>query len=71
MQEWVGWFEDNPKVPVAQRIADACAAFARKFDTRATYVLVNEADARVEVPGLRVQVAPNIRPNYYFVGSDA
>lgn len=61
---YLAWFDDNPKKTVEQRIADARAAYAAKFGTPPTRVLVNERDANT--PG--VEASALVRPNTYYVG---
>jgi hypothetical protein len=65
--DYLGWFDDNPKRPAAQRIADACAAYARRCGQRATVVLVNEADknAPATVP---LRAVAWVRKDHYFAG---
>lgn len=61
------WFDDNTKKPVARKIDEAVEAYMRHFKTRPNVVLVNEAD-RIDVPGIRVQVAAYVQRNNFWVG---
>jgi hypothetical protein len=64
----LGWYDDTKQRPAADKIREAAARCAAKHGYTPNLVLVNAADAAVQVEGLTVQVGRNIRPNYYFVG---
>lgn len=66
---YLGWHDDTPKRTPARRIADAAAAYVRRFGRPPTIALVNEAQV-CEVPGLTVQVASYIRLNIVWVGCE-
>ena len=66
---YLGWQDDNPKTTPARRIADACAAYARRFGTPPTVALVNEAQL-CEVDGLVVRSAGYIRKDIVWVGEN-
>jgi len=61
------WFDDSAKKPVAEKIADAVAAYIRHFSTRPNVVLVNEADLQA-VSGVRVRSASYVCRNNFWVG---
>lgn len=66
---YLGWQDDNPKTTPARRIADACAAYARRFGTPPTVALVNEAQI-CEVEGLTVRSEGYIRKDIVWVGEN-
>lgn len=63
------WYDDNPRLSVAQKIEDAINAYRRRFNgVHPTLVLVNEEEPIPEVTGVQVRGAVNVRRNTYWVG---
>lgn len=62
-----GWFDDNPKLTTVLKIADAVAAYARRFGVQPDLVLVNPEEV-CAVDGLVVRPESFIRRNNYWVG---
>ena len=65
---YLGWFDDNPKRPTAQKIDDAIAAYVERFKTRPSVVLVNAAELVARADGITVRAETYIRRNNYWVG---
>jgi hypothetical protein len=64
------WYDDNPKVTVSQKIAEAIEAYTSRFrGTTPNLVLVNEADV-VSVDGIEVRGVSTIRRNTIWVGHE-
>lgn len=57
------WFDDNPKRPLADKIAAAAEAFTLRFHVAPSVILVNEADAHPTAT-----VSPLVRKNNFYVG---
>jgi hypothetical protein len=65
------WYDDNPKLAVSRKIADAIAAYLHRWPgVQPTLVLVNEEDV-TEYAGVRVRGVPTVRRNTIWVGQDA
>lgn len=62
-----GWHDDS-KTPTAQKIADACAAYERRFERRPNVVLVNAAEVVAGPAGVQVQAAGYIRAGNFWAG---
>lgn len=60
-------YDDNPKHTVAQRIAEACAAYVARFGCSPNLVLVNEADVGAVVAGCEIKVSRYVGRNNYQV----
>ncbi len=64
------WYDDNPKLPLAQKIADAIAAYGHRWPgVRPTLVLVNEEEV-TEVAGVQVRGVATVRRNTFWVGQE-
>jgi hypothetical protein len=64
------WYDDNPKLPVAQKIEDAIGVYRSRFSGVApTLVLVNEEDV-TEVVGVEVRGVTTVRRNTVWVGRE-
>jgi hypothetical protein len=64
------WYDDNPKLPVAQKIEDAIGVYRNRFNGVApTLVLVNEEDV-IEVAGVEVRGVTTVRRNMVWVGRE-
>jgi hypothetical protein len=62
------WYDDNPKIPFADKIAAAMQAYVKRFrGAQPTLVLVNEADA-VELAGVTVRGVITVQRNTILVG---
>ncbi|OAN49055.1 hypothetical protein A6A03_07035 [Chloroflexus islandicus] len=62
------WYDDNPKTPVAQKIAAAIAAYKMRFPgVEPTLVLVNEAEV-TPVEGIAVRGMVTVSRHTYWVG---
>ncbi|NJM07151.1 hypothetical protein HC891_14655 [Candidatus Gracilibacteria bacterium] len=62
------WYDDNPKLTVNQKIAEAIAAYTSRFrGTTPNVVLVNEAEV-VSIDGVEVRGVNTIRRNNIWVG---
>lgn len=66
---YLGWQDDNPKTIPARRVADAAAAYARRFGRPPTVALVNEAQI-CAVEGIAVRSEGYIRRNNFWVGCE-
>lgn len=64
------WYDDNPKLSIPHKIAEAIAAYSERFrGARPTLVLVNEAEV-TEVAGVEVRGAATVRRHTYWVGQE-
>jgi hypothetical protein len=61
-------YDDNPKKGVAQRLAEACAAYEARFGQSPNLILVSEQDASATYPGCEVKAEKRIGPNNYHIG---
>lgn len=62
------WYDDNPKVPFADKIAAAIQAYVKRFrGAQPTLVLVNEADA-IEYADVVVRGVVTVQRNTVLVG---
>lgn len=64
------WYDDNPKVTQADKIAAAIEAYIKHFKTRPNLALVNP-DEVVEVSAVRVRGVSYVRKNNIWVGWEA
>ncbi len=64
---YLGWYDDNPKKPVALKISEAIEAYTSRFKAHPNVVLVNEADQDA-VDGVQVRTEGFIRRNNFWVG---
>lgn len=67
MTDFYGWHDDS-KAPTAQKIADACASYERRFERRPNVVLVNAAEVAEGPAGVQVQAASYIRAGNFWAG---
>lgn len=64
---YIMWFDDS-KLPTATKIAQAVAAYTQRFNgVRPTVVLAHPEEV-VEVEGVTVRAASNVRRSNYWVG---
>ena len=65
------WYDDDPKIPTAQKIEEAVEAYvkSKRWKTRPNIVLVNEADI-VALKDVTVRSAAHIRRNNFWVGRE-
>lgn len=69
---YLGWYDDSAKHTLETKIADAAAAYARKFGAAPNVALVAAAEvAPARVAGCAVRSATYIRPNTVWVGIEA
>lgn len=64
---YLGWYDDNAKKPVAQKIAEAAQAYVARFGAPPTVVLCNERDV-ADVVGMTVRAETYIRINNFWLG---
>ncbi len=70
------WYDDNPKMPTANKINEAIHAYIRRFKTQPNVVLVNENDnhslaQKTDTPqpeGILLREESYIRRNHFWVG---
>jgi hypothetical protein len=63
------WYDDNPKVPLGEKIDEAVEAYTRRFAISPNIVLVNENDL-TESAAVLVRSAEFVRRNNFWVGFD-
>ncbi len=62
------WYDDNPKLSIDKKIADAIAAYSDRFSgVKPTLVLVNEAEI-TEFTGVQVRGVATVCRHTYWVG---
>jgi len=66
---FLGWFDDTPKKPVAQKIAEAVERYIAKFGAKPNVCLVNASDV-ASYKGVEVRAVEYVRPNHFWVGRD-
>ena len=64
---YLGWFDDNPKKPVEEKIGEAVQRYMRRFGRRPNLCLVNRADC-VPYRGLEVRPAGHVHRHHFLVG---
>lgn len=64
---YLGWYDDNPKKAVTQKIQEAIEAYVDRFRSQPNVVLVNEADC-AQVEGVVVRSESFIRRYNFWVG---
>ena len=64
------WFDDDRKKTVSEKIAEALAAYERKFKAPANVVLVNAAELGEAQGAVRVRAEPYIQRSNFYVGVD-
>jgi hypothetical protein len=69
---YLGWYDDNAKTPVVDKIAAGAAAFLNRFHTATTVCLCNEVDRQqiVEVDGMQVKAVITVQKNCFWIGRD-
>jgi hypothetical protein len=66
------WLDDDPRRPLEQQLATACAAYARRFGRSPSVILMGPMDAGSSAPlGVTVEVRAYIRPCQYWLRIDA
>lgn len=68
---YLGWFEDNKRKTVEQRIAEGCATFASRFGREPQVVQMSDEDSKKlagPVGKLTVEVPGYVRSNNYWLG---
>lgn len=61
------WYDDNPKKPTAQKIAEGCAAYLARWGKPASVVLVNERE-QIAIDGLDIRPLARIGVNNFHIG---
>lgn len=70
MQRYLMWYDDNPKVPVGNKIEAAIEAYTQRFrGSTPNLVLVNESEV-IEHTGIKVCGVSHVRRNNFWVGFD-
>jgi hypothetical protein len=69
---YLGWYDDNAKTPVVDKIAAGAAAFLARCKFAPTVCLCNEADRGqiVEVDGVLVKAVITVQKNCFWIGID-
>jgi hypothetical protein len=64
---YLGWFDDNPKKPVEEKIDEAVERYVLRFGRRPNVCLVNRDDC---VPHRTVEVRPagHVHRHHFLVG---
>lgn len=62
------WFDDTPKRSTAQKLEAAVSAYAVRFGTAPTLILVSEADAGATWPGAEVRVERRVGKDNFQLG---
>jgi hypothetical protein len=63
------WFDDNAKKPAAEKLSEAIAAYAERFQARPTLVLLNAAD-QLETADVTVRYERTVQPNSFWLGRE-
>lgn len=71
----LGWFDDNPDTPVADKIRNGAERYQAKFSRTATVCLLNSTewetlpeDKRHDLDGITLRVASYVRKFHYWIG---
>lgn len=65
------WYDDNPKLSMANKIEDAIAAYSDRWPgVRPTLILVNEEEV-TEIAGVQVRGVCTVRRNTVWVGQES
>ena len=64
---YLHWFDDSKRA-ASDKLADACAAYTRRFHAAPTVALIHEADAGAQAEGVEVRVMGRIGKHNYQVG---
>ena len=67
--QFLVWFDDNSKTPIADKIQAAIAAYVERFQDRPSLVLVNAVD-HMERADVLVRTDRMVQPNSFWVGLD-
>jgi hypothetical protein len=69
---YLGWYDDNARMPVVEKIAAGAAAYRNRFHTAATVCLCNEVDRQqiVEVDGMQVRAVTTVNKDCFWIGVD-
>ena len=63
------WFDDSSKKPAAEKLREAMAAYAERFQARPTLVLLNSAD-QIEAADVTVRYERTVQPNSFWLGRE-
>jgi len=61
------WYDADARRSVSEKIQDARAAYARRFNLAPNLVLVNAADA-TELADIEVRSERTVQPHHFWVG---
>jgi hypothetical protein len=64
------WYDDNPKVPLINKIEAAIDAYTRRFAISPNVVLVNASDL-IDYQSVRIRSVEHIQRNNFWVGLEA
>lgn len=62
------WYDDNPKIPLVNKVEAAIAAYTRRFRRDPNVVLMNEATPPPEQEVIQIRGVPFVQPNNFWVG---
>lgn len=68
MEFYLVWFDDDRKKTSGVKIAEAVAAYERKFRKHPNIVLINEQDRTEPAGDVRLRPLTYIRPSNFYVG---
>ena len=68
---FIAWYDDKPRVTIAQKIADACEAYQARFGIAPDVALICPEDAPAPADALvSVHTRATIRKNTVWVGRE-
>ncbi len=71
MREGLLWFDNDPKLRLAEKIGQAATRYQARFGRRPTTCYLNDRDfdgQTEEVNGIRLRPVANVRPHHFWVG---
>lgn len=71
MREGLLWFDDSPKLELAEKIKQAAQHYQKKFGVIADVCYINQAILEKDewrVEQVRVLPLPTIRPHHFWIG---
>ena len=67
---YLGWYDDNPKKKIADKINEAITRYIEKYQIEPNICLVTEQEL-ISHPAISVRPAHHVRPNYFYIGHDS